>query len=375
MTSGKDDEEFFRQRGFGIKIGFGERPALIVIDMINGFTDATMPLGAPLETQLAAQKPLIEVAHERNIPVIFSTVIYNDHDLKDAGLWAIKMKGTLTLKAGTTAVEVDERLDMRQTDSLLVKKYASCFFGTDLASRLMNLRADTLIITGCTTSGCVRATAVDAVQNGFRPIVVREAVGDRSAAAHEQSLFDLNAKYADVVGLDETLQYMKTVGHNRSSTSVPEAHVASLKGDRRCASPVRSRKRDLRMRDDSCPGIARIFSAIMMVGMLVLARGTVGMIEASTTRKPVEAAHAAGACPPPRRGRSRRPSGRCRRRGTCRRRSGGCARRARRRPRPAPADRPCGRRACRTPARPAPAPDRSARRWPGPCTALAVFCG
>jgi nicotinamidase-related amidase len=125
------------------------------------------------------------------------------------------MKGTLTLKAGTTAVEVDKRLDMRPTDSLLVKKYASCFFGTDLASRLMNLRADTLIVTGCTTSGCVRATAVDAVQNGFRPMVVKEAVGDRSAAAHEQSLFDLNAKYADVVGLDETLQYMRTVGHNQ----------------------------------------------------------------------------------------------------------------------------------------------------------------
>ena len=119
------------------------------------------------------------------------------------------------MKAGTPAVEVDQRLDMRPTDSLLVKKYASCFFGTDLVPRLMNQRVDTLIITGCTTSGCVRATAVDAVQSGFRPMVVREAVGDRSAAAHEQSLFDLNAKYADVVGLDETLQYMKTVGHNR----------------------------------------------------------------------------------------------------------------------------------------------------------------
>src|SRR4029078_7664982 len=140
MTSGKADEEFFAQRGFGIKIGFGERPALIVIDMINGFTDATMPLGAPLETQLAAQKPMIEVAHQRGIPVIFSTVIYNDHDLKDAGLWAIKMKGTLTLKAGTTAVEVDKRLDMRKTDSLLVKKYASCFFRTDLPSTQMNPR-------------------------------------------------------------------------------------------------------------------------------------------------------------------------------------------------------------------------------------------
>lgn len=215
MTSGKEDEEFFRQRGFGIKIGFGERPALIVIDMLKGFTDPKMPLGASLDNEIEAQKPLIDVAHERGIPVIFSTVIYNDHDFKDAGLWAVKMKGTLTLREGSEAVKIDPRLDMRPNDSLLVKKYASCFFGTDLVPRLMNQRVDTLIITGCTTSGCVRATAVDAVQNGFRPMVVREAVGDRSKPAHEQSLFDLNAKYADVVGLDETLQYLKTVGHNQ----------------------------------------------------------------------------------------------------------------------------------------------------------------
>jgi len=216
MTSGREDEEFFKARGFGIKIGFGERPAIIVIDMLKGFTDPAMPLGANLDPQIAAQQPLLAVAHERNIPVIFSTVIYHDADLKDAGLWGIKMKGSFSLKAGTPAVEIDPRLDMKPSDSLLVKKYASCFFGTDLVPRLMNQRVDTLIIVGCTTSGCVRATAVDAVQNGFRPMVVREAVGDRSAAAHEQSLFDLNAKYADVVSLDETLQYLRTVGHNRT---------------------------------------------------------------------------------------------------------------------------------------------------------------
>jgi nicotinamidase-related amidase len=215
MTSGKDDEKLFRERGFGVKIGFGERPALIVIDMLKGFTDATMPLGANLDDEIEAHRPLLDVAHQRNIPVIFSTVIYDDKDLRDAGLWAIKMKGTATLKAGTPAVEIDPRLDMRPSDSLLVKKYASCFFGTDLVPRLTNQRVDTLIITGCTTSGCVRATAVDAVQNGFRPMVVREAVGDRSKAAHDQSLFDLNAKYADVVSLDETLQYLRTVGHNQ----------------------------------------------------------------------------------------------------------------------------------------------------------------
>ena len=215
MTSGKEDEEFFRARGFGIKIGFGERPALMVIDMLKGFTNPAMPLGADLDPQIEAQRPLLEVAHERAIPCIFSTVIYEEAEAKDAGLWGIKMKGSLTLVAGSEAVKVDPRLDMQRNDILLVKKYASCFFGTDLVARLNSRRVDTLIITGCTTSGCVRATAVDAVQNGFRPMVVREAVGDRSQAAHEQSLFDLNAKYADVVSLDETLQYLKTVGHNR----------------------------------------------------------------------------------------------------------------------------------------------------------------
>jgi maleamate amidohydrolase len=215
VTSGKEDEEFFRQRGFGIKIGFGERPALIIIDMLKGFTDPTMPLGANLDTQIEAQKPLLQIAHERDIPCIFSTVIYEEAEAKDAGLWGIKMKGSLTLTAGSDAVKVDPRVGMQPKDILLVKKYASCFFGTDLVPRLNSRRVDTLIITGCTTSGCVRATAVDAVQNGFRPMVVREAVGDRSVAAHEQSLFDLNAKYADVVSLDETLQFLKTVGHNR----------------------------------------------------------------------------------------------------------------------------------------------------------------
>ncbi|MET0633378.1 MAG: isochorismatase family protein [Xanthobacteraceae bacterium] len=214
MSSAHQDEAFFRQRGFGLKIGFGERPALIVIDMIKAFTNPDMMLGANLDREIAAINPLLALAHAREIPVIFSTVIYHDADFKDAGIWALKQKGVVTLKAGTEAVEVDPRLDFRPTDSLLVKKYASCFFGTDLIARLMSRQVDTLIITGCTTSGCVRATAVDAVQTGLRPMVVREAVGDRAAAAHEQSLFDLNAKYADVVSLDETLQYLRTVGHN-----------------------------------------------------------------------------------------------------------------------------------------------------------------
>ena len=208
------DAAFFAARGFGRRIGYGERPALIIIDMLKAFTDPKAMLGSDLDRELEATVPLLAAAHDRGIPVIFSTVRYEDADLKDAGIWALKMKGTETLRADGDGWEIDPRLDFRTTDTLLFKKYASCFFGTDLVPRLLAHRVDTLIITGCTTSGCVRATAVDACQNGFRPIVVREAVGDRAAAAHAQSLFDLDAKYADVVSQEDALLYLERIGHN-----------------------------------------------------------------------------------------------------------------------------------------------------------------
>jgi maleamate amidohydrolase len=208
------DEEFFKSRGFGLRMGFGCRPALLVIDLIKAFTDANRPLGANLDTQIAVTQKLLDVAHEYQVPVFFSTLRYDDSDLRDAGLWALKQKGVADLAKDTNGHEIDERLDKRTCDSLLLKKYASCFFGTDLIPRLTSRGVDTLIMTGCTTSGCVRATAVDSLQNGFRPIVVREGVGDRSVAAHEQSLFDLDAKYADVVSLEETLRYLSAVGEN-----------------------------------------------------------------------------------------------------------------------------------------------------------------
>ena len=214
----KSDAQFFAERGFGKRIGFGERPALIVIDMLKAFTDETAPLGANLEPQLAAIVPLLAAAHARSAPVIFSSVRYDESDVRDAGIWARKMKGVTSLQADGKGWELDPRLDFRRGDILLYKKYASCFFGTDLVPKLLTARVDTLIITGCTTSGCVRATAVDACQNGFRSIVVREAVGDRSAAAHAQSLFDLDAKYADVVGLDDAAGYLEQLGHNSASS-------------------------------------------------------------------------------------------------------------------------------------------------------------
>lgn len=206
---------FFRQRGFGMRIGFGQAPAVIVIDIVKAFTDPERTLGADLDQEIAAINELLDRAHEHHVPVIFSTVAYDDPNLVDSGVWRLKQKGVATLLAGTDGPELDPRLHFRAGDTILAKKYASCFFGTDLVSRLMALRADTLIITGCTTSGCVRATAVDACQTGFRPMVVREAVGDRSKLAHDQSLFDLDAKYADVVTLQETAAYFARLDSNQ----------------------------------------------------------------------------------------------------------------------------------------------------------------
>lgn len=138
----------------------------------------------------------------------YTTVAYEERDMRDAGIWARKMTGLMTLRAGTPEVEVDPSLGRLLDEPIITKKYASAFFGTDLLARLNSSRIDTLLFAGCTTSGCVRATAVDAVQNGLRPMVVAEAVGDRSRAAHEQSLFDLQAKYADVVSVGEVLGYL-----------------------------------------------------------------------------------------------------------------------------------------------------------------------
>jgi maleamate amidohydrolase len=205
------ERDFFAARGFGRRIGFGRRPAILVVDLINAFTRPDWMLGASLDQEIASTQSLLETARLVGIPIIFSSVAYDEEDLKDAGIWALKQKGVQTLRAGTTGVELDPRLQRAPGDGWLVKKYASCFFGTDLVSRLVSSGVDTLLLAGCTTSGCIRASAVDACQNGFRPMVVRECVGDRSAAAHAQSLFDLDAKYADVVSLSESVDWLSTL--------------------------------------------------------------------------------------------------------------------------------------------------------------------
>lgn len=212
MTDAADNElEFFIKRGFGGEIGFGERPAILVVDIMRAFTDQNMPLGADLSSQIEHINSLLDAADAAKIPTFFSIVCYEEADCRDAGVWGRKMSGLFDLTSGSSAVELDPRLRRRSNASVFNKKYASCFFGTDLASRLQARRIDTVIITGCTTSGCVRASTVDAVQYGFLPIVVKEAVGDRSQAAHEQALFDIQAKYGDIKSLNEIVQKINSL--------------------------------------------------------------------------------------------------------------------------------------------------------------------
>ena len=212
--------KFYGQRGLGGAVGFGERPAIVVVDFILGFTDRSSPLSGDLEQPLTETLRLLDEARKRSVPIFFTTVEY-DESLKDAGLFVKKVPSLKWLVRGTRWVELDPRLARRPGEILLRKKYASAFFGTDFASLLVAAAVDTLIITGCTTSGCIRATAIDALQYGLRAIVPAEAVGDRAQMPHEANLFDIDAKYGDVVAVEEVLRYLRRI--QREETSPPDA--------------------------------------------------------------------------------------------------------------------------------------------------------
>lgn len=192
--------------GFGERAGgVGRRPALVIIDMNNGFTDAASPLQCELDDTVEAIRKLLEAARRANVPVVFTTVSYGEGDKVTAKAFIDKVPVLLTLEAGTRWVEIDERLAPRPGEPVLNKLFASAFFGTPLASMLASHGCDSVIVTGASTSGCVRATVVDVLQHGYRPVVPREAVGDRNPAAHDAALYDIDLKYGDVMSLDETL--------------------------------------------------------------------------------------------------------------------------------------------------------------------------
>jgi nicotinamidase-related amidase len=194
------------RHGFHGRAGFGSRPALIVVDVNVGFTDPASPLVCDLDSVVEAIRRLLGEARRAGIPVVYTTVAYDEAGRQAAAAFIDKVPALLTLEAGSRWTEVDPRIAPEPGEPVLVKLFASAFFGTELADLLQEARCDTVIVTGASTSGCVRATAVDALQHGYRVIVPREAVGDRDPAAHEANLYDIDTKYGDVVALDDVLE-------------------------------------------------------------------------------------------------------------------------------------------------------------------------
>ncbi len=194
-------------------VGFGKRPAVLVIDFIKAYTTKGAPLFAPeIETAAKATVPLLDQARALSFPVIYTKVLYNPTYL-DGGLFVQKIPALKALVQGEPLAEILDVVAPHDDDLVIVKNYASAFFGTSLSATLTTLGIDTLILTGCSTSGCVRATAVDGLQYGYRVVVPQECVADRHPDPHEANLFDINAKYGDVLTLADVTEMMKIAAH------------------------------------------------------------------------------------------------------------------------------------------------------------------
>jgi N-carbamoylsarcosine amidase len=207
------DSELYRGRGFMRRIGFGERPALINIDLANAWTRPDNAFTCEgMDVIVPGVQRLLVAARAKELPVVFTTTAYavTEGPNTDMGLWHRKIPVEV-LQLGTDAVAIDERIAPEPGEHVIVKKFASAFHGTYLAAFLRAVGVDTVLVTGVTMAGCVRHTVEDALGLGFRPIVVRECVGDRVAGAVEWNLFDIDAKFGDVEPLESVLDYLAAV--------------------------------------------------------------------------------------------------------------------------------------------------------------------
>ena len=208
--SDEQAKQVYAAAGLGQSVTLGSRPAVLVVDFSCGFTDPECTLGADMSAEVEATRRLLDAARGKSLPVIFTTIGY-EPSLKDGGLWLQKVPSLGELRIGGCWVEIDPRLEPREDETIVLKKGASAFFGTNLPAILVSQGVDSVILCGATTSGCIRATAIDLLQYGYPTLVPRECVADRAQAPHEANLFDIGAKYADVVPLDDVLEYVEGV--------------------------------------------------------------------------------------------------------------------------------------------------------------------
>jgi maleamate amidohydrolase len=194
----------YARHGFAGRLGFGRRAAVLVVDVALAYLDPASPLYAGVEEAVASAARVVAAARAADVPILHTRVLFARGGA-DGGLFWRKIPSLAVFEAGSPLGEPAPALAPLDGDVVVTKQYASAFFGTSLASTLRAMDVDTVVIVGLTTSGCVRASAVDALQHGFVPVVVRDAVGDRDPRPHEANLLDLEAKYADVVSESEAI--------------------------------------------------------------------------------------------------------------------------------------------------------------------------
>ena len=214
MSGGEDLDTNYARARYHQRQRWGTRPALLMIDFAQAYYDPDEPLygGEGCRTALDNAMRLAPVARAAGVPVILTEVKYQPGGA-DGGAFFAKVPALACFEAGRTSQRFADGLTPDPTDLLVTKQYPSAFFGTSLAATLTYHRVDTVLLTGITTSGCVRATCVDAVSHGFVTLVVSDAVGDRAAGPHEANLFDMSAKYADLLTADEAIAYLGTLEH------------------------------------------------------------------------------------------------------------------------------------------------------------------
>ncbi len=211
----------YRTKGFGARQGAGEHPALLIVDFALGFTaEQSSPLRCDCDSALAHTATLLEAAREQSLPVIYTTVAYDELGRAAAAAFIAKVPALALLEPGGRWTQIDPRVAPRRGETVLTKLFTSAFFGTPLAPLLHGCGCDTVIVVGNSTSGCVRATVVDAMQHGFRVLVPREAVADRAASAHEASLTDMDAKYGDVVSTAEAVALIRGVAARQARAAI-----------------------------------------------------------------------------------------------------------------------------------------------------------
>lgn len=207
-----DKQAIYERASMDNRVGYGDEPVLLVVDLQTGFTDPENPLGGDLTDVVSHTGRLVGAAHDGGVPVVFTRIVTKHEDMHDLRVWGEKIPSLATLQADGEWVDIDPRLDVREADHVLDKQQASAFHGTELTTMLASVGADTVVVTGCTTSGCIRASAVDACAHGYYTIVPEDAVGDRAIEPHEANLFDINAKYGDVRPVAEVATYLESGG-------------------------------------------------------------------------------------------------------------------------------------------------------------------